>query len=205
MIAALKAEGGYLCSTEEREILRRTMWPDGHTLNREVVAKSALFIADLAGLKVPRDTKILMVMGEKIGREDRFSGEKLSPVLTVWKWTDFDEMLDRMEKILKFSGEGSLGEHPDGTRRADPEAGDSRQREPDCLQHGAYRSEQRRMDELSWLYGHAGLRNLGGNISCENINWKQFLMYTRVAVPVPNYQPSDEELFGAYLKKYGRD
>jgi hypothetical protein len=30
-------------------------------------------------------------------------------------------------------------------------------------------------------------------------------MYTRVAVPVPNYQPSDEELFGAYLKKYGRD
>ena len=30
-------------------------------------------------------------------------------------------------------------------------------------------------------------------------------MYTRVAVPVPNYQPLDEELFDAYLKKYGRD
>ena len=45
MIAALKAEGGYLCSTEERETLRKTMWPDGHTLNREIVAKSATFIA----------------------------------------------------------------------------------------------------------------------------------------------------------------
>ena len=82
------------------------MWPDGHTLNRDIVAKSATFIADLAGLKVPAETKILMVMGEKIGPEDRFSGEKFSPVLTVLKWTDFDEMLDRMERILKFSGEG---------------------------------------------------------------------------------------------------
>ena len=40
-----------------------------------------------------------MVVGEKIGPEDRFSGEKISPVLTVWKWTDFDEMLDRLEEI----------------------------------------------------------------------------------------------------------
>ena len=31
VIAALKAEGGYLCSTEEREMLRRTMWLTGHT------------------------------------------------------------------------------------------------------------------------------------------------------------------------------
>jgi len=31
------------------------------------------------------------------------------------------------------------------------------------------------------------------------------LMYTRVAVPVKNYQPADDELFGAYLKKWGRD
>jgi ABC-type uncharacterized transport system ATPase subunit len=40
-----------------------------------------------------------MVMGEKIGPEDRFSGEKISPVLTVWKWSDFDEMLDRFPRL----------------------------------------------------------------------------------------------------------
>ncbi len=43
-----------------------------------------------------------MVIGEKIGPEDRFSGEKLSLVLTVWKWTDFSEMVERMKKMHKL-------------------------------------------------------------------------------------------------------
>jgi sulfoacetaldehyde dehydrogenase len=205
MIAALKAEGGYLCSTEEREILRKTMWPDGHTLNRDVVAKSALYIAELAGLKVPRETKILMVMGEKIGREDRFSGEKLSPVLTVWTWTDFDEMLDRLGRILKFSGEGHSAniqtEIDERIQKIGLRANVSR---VVCnmghteANSGGWTSSLGFTDTL-------GCGTWAGNISCENINWKQFLMYTRVAVPIVNYQPSDEELFGAYLKKYGRD
>ena len=38
MIEALKAEGGYMCSTEERETLRSYMWPDGKHLNRDIVA-----------------------------------------------------------------------------------------------------------------------------------------------------------------------
>jgi sulfoacetaldehyde dehydrogenase len=93
MIECLKKEGGYLCSAEERETLRKCMWPDGKTLNRDIVAHSAKFIADLAGIKVPDTTKFLMVMGEKIGREDRFSGEKISPASTrcwtAWRrsWT----------------------------------------------------------------------------------------------------------------------
>ncbi len=203
MIAALKAEGGYLCSTEERETLRKTMWPDGHTLNREVVAKSALFIADLAGLKVPPETKILMVMGEKIGPEDRFSGEKLSPVLTVWKWTDFDEMLDRMERILKFSGEGHsvniqtrLDERMDKIGRR---ANVSRV----VCNMGHTEANSGGWTSCLGFTDTLGCGTWAGNISCENINWRQFLMYTRVATPVANYQPSDDALFGSYLKKWG--
>ncbi len=146
---------------------------------------------------------MLMVMGEKIGPEDRFSGEKLSPVLTVWKWTDFDEMLDRMEKILKFSGEGhsvniqtALDERMDkiGLRanvsRVVCNMGHTE------ANSGGWTSYLGFTDTL-------GCGTWAGNISCENINWKQFLMYTRVAVPVANYQPADEELFGSYLKKWG--
>ncbi len=205
MINFLKAEGGYLCSTEEREILRKTMWPDGHTLNREVVAKSATFIAKLAGLKVPENTTMLMVMGEKIGSEDRFSGEKLSPVLTVWKWTDFDEMVDRVEKILKFSGEGhSVNIQTQLPERMDKLGLRANVGRVVCnmghteANSGGWTSHLGFTDTL-------GCGAWAGNISCENINWKQFLMYTRVAVPVANYEPSDEVLFGAYLKKYGKD
>ena len=120
-----------------------------------------------------------MVMGEKIGREDRFSGEKLSPVLTVWKWTDFDEMLDRMEKILKFSGEGhsvNIQTELDERMREDRA---SRERQPRRLQHGPYGGQQRRLDEPVWAFTDTlGCGTWAGNISCENINWKQFLMYT---------------------------
>jgi sulfoacetaldehyde dehydrogenase len=106
MIEWLKAEGGHLCTTEEREKLRALMWPDGKTLNRKIVARTAPHIAEMAGINVPEDTRFLMVLGTKAGREDRFSGEKISPVLTVWKWDDFSEMVERMKEMHRFSGEG---------------------------------------------------------------------------------------------------
>jgi sulfoacetaldehyde dehydrogenase len=205
VIAALRAEGGYLCSAEERETLRSTMWPDGHALNRDVVAKSALHIAHMAGLKVPPDTKILMVMGEKIGPEDRFSGEKLSPVLTVWTWTDFDEMLDRLARILKFSGEGHSAniqtESDERIQKLGIRANVSRI----VCNMGHTEANSGGWTSCLGFTDTLGCGTWAGNISCENINWKQFLMYTRVALPIPSYQPSDEELFGAYLKKYGKD
>ena len=106
MIACLEAEGGYLCSPEEREKLRELMWPDGKTLNRKIVARTAPHIAEMAGLDIPTDTRFLMVLGLKAGSEDRFSGEKISPILTVWKWDDFSEMVEQMKEMHRFSGEG---------------------------------------------------------------------------------------------------
>jgi sulfoacetaldehyde dehydrogenase len=205
VIAALKAENCYMCSTGEREILRKTMWPDGHTLNRDVVAKSASYIAKLAGLNVPAGTRILMVMGEKVGSEDLFSGEKLSPVLTVWTWTDFDEMLDRLERILRFSGEGHSAniQTEIDERRVKLALRANVSRIVSNMGHteansGGWTSHLGFTDTL-------GCGTWAGNISCENINWRQFLMYTRLAVPVENYQPKDEMLFGSYLKKWGKD
>ena len=205
VMAALKAENCYLCTTEERETLRKTMWPDGHTLNRDVVAKSAAYIAELAGLKVPKGTRVIMVMGEKIGPEDRFSGEKLSPVLTVWKWSNFDEMLNRLERILKFSGEGHSAniQTEIDERRVKLALRANVSRIVSNMGHteansGGWTSHLGFTDTL-------GCGTWAGNISCENINWRQFLMYTRLATPVDNYQPPDDVLFGSYLKKYGRD
>ena len=71
VIAASRPRGGYLCSTEEREILRRTMWPDGHAepgCRREIGAVHR----GSGRVESSRDTKILMVMGEKIGPEAPF-------------------------------------------------------------------------------------------------------------------------------------
>ncbi len=205
MIDALISEGGYLCSTDERERLRKYMWPDGTRLNRDVVAKPAIYIAEQAGIDVSENTKFLMVIGEKIGPEDRFSGEKISPVLTVWKWKDFNDMLERLGKILKFSGEGhSVSIHSENRNRQIELAIKSNVGRVNCnMPHAMANSG-------SWFNGQPFTDSLGcgtwaGNMTTDNINWRHFLNYTWLSFPIEEYIPTDEEIFGDYLKKWGRD
>jgi sulfoacetaldehyde dehydrogenase len=205
MIDALKSEGGYFCNTEEREKLRKYMWPDGKHLNRDIVARPAVFIAEQAGLDVPPETRFLMVVGEKVGPEDMFSGEKISPVLTVWKWNDFDEMLDRLENILKFSGEGhSASIHTENDERRVKLALRANVGRIVCNMPHAHANSG------GWNTGLPTTDTLGcgtwaGNIYCGNVNWENFLNYTWLSIPKEEYIPTVEELCGAYLKKWGKE
>jgi sulfoacetaldehyde dehydrogenase len=205
MIEAFKAEGGYMCNTEERETLRKYMWPDGKSLNRQLIARPAKFVADNAGLTVPDDTRFLMVLGTKPGPEDRFSGEKICPVLTVWKWTDFSEMVERMKEMHRFSGEGhSASLHSETDERKVELAIKANVGRVNCnMPHAAANSG-------SWFNGNPTTDTLGcgswaGNMTTDNINWKHFINYTWLSEPIPEHVPGDEELFGDYLKKWGKD
>ncbi len=205
MIQALKGEGGYFCTTEEREKLRTFMWPDGKSLNRDIVAKPALWIAEQVGLDVPENTRFIMVEGTKPGPEDRFSGEKISPVLTVWTWTDFSEMVERLKEMQRFSGEGhSASIHTNrDERRTELALKANVGRVNSNMPHAAANSG-------SWFNGNPTTDTLGcgswaGNMTSENINWKQFLNYTWLSEPIPEKVPTDNELFSTYLEKWGRE
>jgi sulfoacetaldehyde dehydrogenase len=169
------------------------------------VAKPVLYIAKQAGINVPENTRFLMVLGTKPGPEDRFSGEKLSLVLTVWKWTDFSEMVERMKEMQRFSGEGhSASIHTKNEDRKIELALKANVGRVNCnMPHAAANSG-------SWFNGQPTTDSLGcgtwaGNITSDNINWRHFLNYTWLSEPIPEYIPTDEELFGDYLKKWGRD
>ena len=175
MLETLKDQGGYLCSTEEREKLRAYYWPDGKHLNRDLVAKPATWIAEKAGLHVPEGTRFLMVIGEKIGPEDRFSGEKISPTLTVWKWDDFSEMCDRLDRILAFSGLGhSASLHSEKDERRVELALKTKVGRVNCnMPHAAANSG-------SWFNGQPTTDTLGGgrwagNMTSDNIDWRHVL------------------------------
>jgi sulfoacetaldehyde dehydrogenase len=205
MLEELKSQGGYLCNTEEREKLRTYMWPDGKMLNRDIVAKPVAYIAEHAGIQIPDGTRFLMVLGTKPGPEDRFSGEKISLVLTVWKWTDFSEMVERMKLMHKFSGEGhSASLHSERQERQIELAVKANVGRVNCnMPHAAANSG-------SWFNGQPTTDSLGcgswaGNMTTDNINYRQFLNYTWLSTPIPEHIPTDEELFGDYLKKWGRD
>ena len=205
MIEELEVVGGYLCSTHEREKLRSFYWPDGKHLNRELVAKSATWIAEKAGLDVPEDTRFLMVVGEKIGPEDRFSGEKISPTLTLWRWSDFSEMCGRLNRNLEFSGAGhSASLHSERDERRVELALEANVGRLNCnMPHAAANSG-------SWFNGQPTTDTLGcgswaGNMTSDNIDWRHFLNYTWLSVPIPEHIPADEELFGDYFAAHGKD
>ena len=202
MLEFLKGEGGYLCNTDEREKLRQYMWPDGKHLNREIIAKPAAFIAEQAGITIPEGTRFLMVWGTKPGPEDRFSGEKISLVLTVWKWNDFSEMVERTAEMLRFSGEGhSTSIHSDNEERKIELALKLNVGRVNCnMPHAAANSG-------SFFNGQPTTDSLGGgtwagNMTSDNINYRHFLNYTWLSDQIPERVPTDEELFGDYLKRW---
>ena len=205
MLECFVDQGGYMCSTEEREKLRAYMWPDGKHLNRDIVAKPAMWIAEQAGLKVPEGTRFMMVIGEQAGPEDRFSGEKISLVLTVWKWTDFSEMIERMKEMHRFSGEGhSASIHSTNVERQEELATKANVGRVNCnMPHAAANSG-------SWFNGNPTTDTIGcgtwaGNMTTDNINWRNFLNYTWLSTPIKENIPTDEYLFGDYLKKWEKD
>ena len=63
-------------------------------------------IAEMAGFRVPAETRALVVELKGVGREHPLSAEKLSPVLAVYFVRDFPEALDACTRILNFGGRG---------------------------------------------------------------------------------------------------
>ena len=109
-VDAMKAKGGYLCNTAEKAKLRTWIWvtgKDGHEgLNPKIIAKSAQVIAEGAGFSVPDGTRFLMVEAEDTPEKDKFAQEKISPVLTLWTCSFFDEGLNLVVRITDACGTG---------------------------------------------------------------------------------------------------
>ena len=104
---ALSDAGGVLLNNEDKNQLQALMWSDGK-LNPEIMAHSAQHIAKLAGLNLtnPDKLKFLMVEESGTGSAFPFSGEKLSPVLAVYRAQDFTLACKIVEAIYAYQGAG---------------------------------------------------------------------------------------------------
>jgi acetaldehyde dehydrogenase (acetylating) len=106
ILAALKANRAHRCDIPQTAALARLLITKNFGINPDCVGQSPEKIAKMAGFEVPKDTTILTVEIEGVGREHPLSAEKLSPVLSLYFVSDFAAALDACEAVLRFAGLG---------------------------------------------------------------------------------------------------
>ena len=195
----LQKEGGYLCSAEEKELIRKVWWDDeGHRIVK-TVARPASMVAEMAGFDLPPDKTFLIVMEDKIGKEHLFSSEKLGTMLAIFKYSgEFEVALDMVRRLYEVGGKGhSCGIYSfndDHIHRLALVAPVSRM---------MVRQPQSRANAGSFTNGMPMTASLGcgywgGNITNENIHLKHYMNVTWVSRPIPEDKPSEEVLFGEF-------
>ena len=97
--------GCYFLNDKELDKVRATIDKDGN-LNAKIVGQPAVKIAEMAGITVPADTRILIGEVESVDPAEPFAWEKLSPILAMYRVKTFDEALDKAERLIADGGYG---------------------------------------------------------------------------------------------------
>jgi sulfoacetaldehyde dehydrogenase len=204
-IAALCDKGAVLLSSAQKAQLQALMWPDGK-LSPEVIGQSAKVVAERAGLAdiAARAPTILLVEEDGFGDARPFSGEKLCPVLTLYRATDFAQAMSIVESLYAYQGAG----HSVGLHSAKPER---------ALALGLSLPVSRVIVDQAHCIATGGsfdnglpfslsmgCGTWGKNTFSENMNYRHYLNITRISRPIPERVPSQHEIFGSFFDKYGQ-
>ena len=195
---SLQREGGFLVSEDEKHLLKKIMWDEEGHRTPNTVARSAARMAEMAGFKLPAGKTFLIVKEDKIGKNHLFSSEKLSVVVSIFKYKGFDNALEMVKRIYAVGGKGhSCGiysfndEHINQLALIAP------------VSRMMVRQPQSKANSGSFTNGmpmtsSMGCGIWGGNITNENISLKHYMQVTWVSTPIPEDRPSEKELFGEF-------
>jgi sulfoacetaldehyde dehydrogenase len=194
----LQREQGYLVTESEKQKLQAVMWDSEGHRKTETVARPAERIAQIAGFKIPDGKKFLIAEESRIGKDYPFSSEKLAPVLSIFRYSGFENALEMVKQIYEVGGKGhSCGIYSfndDHIHQLAMVAPVSRMmvRQPQSKANaGAFNNGMPMTSSL-------GCGIWGGNITNENISLKHYMQVTWVSRPIPEDRPSEAELFGEF-------
>ena len=197
-LAQLQEEGGYLATADDKRSLEAVMWDANGHRTIDTVARAASVIATKAGIDLPAGKSFIIVTEDRVGKGHRFSGEKLSPVLAIFKYSGFANVLQMVADIFEVGGKG----HSVGIASFDDEhihrlalmAPVSRimVRQPNVS--GNAGSFTNGMPMTASL----GCGTWGGNIISENISIRHYMNTTWVSRTIPEDRPTEQELLGEF-------
>ncbi|MGA7781881.1 MAG: aldehyde dehydrogenase family protein [Paraburkholderia sp.] len=205
MLAELAASGGVMLDAAQKARLQAAMWVNGK-LSEQCTARSATVIAQAAGLDeiAAQEPAFLMVEETGHGTDYPFSGEKLAPVLTVYRAAAFDAAAEIVRGIYGYMGAGhSVSLHSSEVCQAE-QLGTALPvarvivNQAHCLATGG-NFDNGLPFSLSMGCGTWGRNNFSGNL-----NFHHYLNITRIAYPITERVPEIDELLGDYFGRVGR-
>ena len=204
-ISALESAGAYRTSNKERDLIESRLWLDGK-LNRNLIARDANILADGIGLGEGSHLALFFLAEQdEFNPDSLFADEKLSLVLTVYRARNFDHAVQLVKDILNVQGRG----HSCGIHTNNPDQPTRLAEEIDVV---------RVLVNQAHTFGNGGSFNnalnftlsmgcgtWGGNSISENLNYRNFINITHLVTEVGEDKPSEDDLFGAYHERYGKD
>jgi sulfoacetaldehyde dehydrogenase len=146
---------------------------------------------------------MLVVEEDGFGDAHPYSGEKLSPVIALYRVADFAQAADTVRQLYAYQGAGhSVGLHTTRPERAlvlGQQLPVARVilNQAHCIATGGS------FDNGLPFSLSMGCGTWGGNNFSDNMNYRHYLNITRVSRPIPERVPSEREIFGSFFDKYG--
>ncbi|HUG56682.1 MAG TPA: aldehyde dehydrogenase family protein [Candidimonas sp.] len=201
-------QGGVLLGPEEKVVLQAAMWPEGR-LSGTLTGKSADAIAAAVGLQRPEfaQARALVVQEDGFGPDHPFSGEKLSPVLTLYRSRSRDHAVQIVDSIYAYQGAGhSVSLH------IDPAQADAQARHlAEALPVARVIVNQPHTVATGGSFENGlpfslsmGCGTWGGNNFSSNMDYRQYLNTTRVVYPIPSNMPTETQIFGSFFERFGQ-
>ncbi|WP_312091463.1 aldehyde dehydrogenase family protein [Aminipila sp.] len=196
VLKEFQLNGGYIVrDKKEVQAIREALFQDGSP-NRHSVGQSPEVIAELAGIQLPENTKIIVVEAEGTGDVDLLGKEKMAPVISAYKYAEFDEAIEIARKNLDAQGKGhSVAIHSDNKQHIEKVG------EGLCVSRFVVNQVCASSAGGSFFNGLAPTNTLGcgtwgHNSISENLDFKHLMNVSRIAYYMPeNPVPSDEELW----------
>ena len=207
-IAALESVGGVMLDADDKKRLQDVMFENGK-LTSALTAQNPVTIAQRAQLQHPKakSAKFFMVEEQGYGPTAPFSGEKLSPILTVWKVADFDAAKALITNVYAYQGAGhSVGLHSaQGGEIVESRAALLAQQLPVAriIVNQAHAIATGGSFENGLPFSLSmGCGTWGKNNFSENMNYRHYLNITRVVRPIPEHVPKVEDLLRNYFSRF---
>ena len=196
LLKQLQHQGGYLVSPQQKQAIANVLWHNG-TLNPKVLARPVQKLCVAAGFEVADDRKFIIVPCTEAGSSELFSGEKMAPVLALYRVSNIAAAIAMTNNIQNYQGSGhSCGIYSHNNENIQQLALQTKTSRVMVNQPQAASNSGNLWNGMRQTFS-LGCGFWGGNSSNENINWRHLVNITYVSKPLkhPKKLPPDSELF----------